>query len=466
MGPWAIARALVIEISRMKGLVAFIIMVTCTYTFGTAAWIFGDDMAQLDEKVQTFLSHSIRFMASFLSLLTIFISTLTVSRDLKRKEIYTISTKPISRLGYLAGKLLGVCIVNLILLTVSGLIIFSIARYPNEYETAGDEEKRRLDNLVLVARKAIYPEFSDKKTVADRMASVEAERQKKDNPDLYDGNPQAYKNLVKGLEYTYFNKLDHEESAVGPMETKTWLFKNVIASNRDKGYIFIRYKQDVTVNPANDECMIENNWAFGPDDPKDSGYNGTGYFKEIIRTYHEFPVKADNIAENGDFYVSYRNIQQKAVDQNITVLFPAETGIQVLYSVGTFEENFIRAILLIYLRLIFLSVLGIVMGAWLSFPVAVLAVMVVYFLGLSSEFLLDAIRMESGRGARSWASVAFRVLPQLARHDPVECLELGRIISNEMIRDCLLYMIVIKAGLLSFFGFVVYRFRELARVIV
>ena len=97
---WAVARNLIVETLRIRSLVIFVLLVVGILTVGFGFWLHDSSSGLGDQKIQTFLSHSFRFSFNFLSFLTIFISIASISRDIKRREIYTIVTKPISRGRY------------------------------------------------------------------------------------------------------------------------------------------------------------------------------------------------------------------------------------------------------------------------------------------------------------------------------------------------------------------------------
>ena len=71
-------------------------------------------------------------------------------------------------------------------------------------------------------------------------------------------------------------------------------------------------------------------------------------------------VKA--VSPGGEFYLAYMNHPSN----NTIVIFPPENGLEVLYVAGHFEANLARALGLIFVRLLFLGVLGLAAGAWVS----------------------------------------------------------------------------------------------------
>jgi hypothetical protein len=107
--------------------------------------------------------------------------------------------------------------------------------------------------------------------------------------------------------------------------------------------------------------------------------------RAAVRTAQEFVIPADAIAEDGYLGLAFYN--NPALNQ--TTIIPED--LKVLYRTGSFTENFFRAVLMVLVRLVFLAVLGISLTTWLSFPVAILVCVLVFFVGLTNGFILDAI---------------------------------------------------------------------------
>ncbi|MCH9023622.1 MAG: hypothetical protein IID32_12805, partial [Planctomycetes bacterium] len=177
----------------------------------------------------------------------------------------------------------------------------------------------------------------------------------------------------------------------------------------------------------------------------------------------EFAIPASEVSSNGDLYVLYGNLIENAP---VTVLFPPETGIEVLFVVDTFEGNFFRTLSLIYLRLLFLSILGLAMGCWLSFPVAVLLVLIVFILGMASGFIADVLKYEGSQLQKYLILQVMSLIPKFTVYDPIPQIERGKLVSWELLGQCGLYMIFIKGSILALFGYLMFKFRELARVVV
>ena len=90
----------------------------------------------------------------------------------------------------------------------------------------------------------------------------------------------------------------------------------------------------------------------------------------------------------------------------------------------------------------------------------------VFLTGLASNFIADAFRWNLGLDKSNVSAVLSFFLPRLGAYDPVPPLEKGHWITNELLTTCLWLMIGVKGGILMFFGYLMFKFRELARVIV
>jgi hypothetical protein len=66
-------------------------------------------------------------------------------------------------------------------------------------------------------------------------------------------------------------------------------------------------------------------------------------------------------------------------------------GIKILYRVGNFESNFLRAILVLWIKLAFLAAIGISVATFLSFPVATLVTFTVFASGVMAPWLAESL---------------------------------------------------------------------------
>ena len=260
-------------------------------------------------------------------------------------------------------------------------------------------------------------------------------------------------------------RLEKQAAAVG--HDLLWEFYNVkpLDANQD---LFVRFKYDVAVNPA--DLHILGRWEIGDDRQIRYGSKiETPIYrfdrKDLIRTFYEIKVSADAIAKDGYLAVRFINVPAN----NTTVIFPLNDGLEVLYNCDTFAANFVRAVILILLRLIFLACLGIFAASFLSFPVAVLLCLAVFFTGTISGFIFESFGALSGNV--SWIYLytvkpIFQLVPQFDKFSPAQFLVPARLLSWSLLAKAAVFMVCIKAVFLFLMAILIFSYREIAKVII
>ena len=129
--------------------------------------------------------------------------------------------------------------------------------------------------------------------------------------------------------------------------------------------------------------------------------------KDLIRTFREFEVPADAVAGDGYLALAFLNVPLN----DTVVIFPLEDGIELLYKADTFTANFVRAVLLVFVRLVFLAALAVFAGSFLSFPVAILLCLAVFTMANMSGFIAESF----GERRRRKRQQGLLLFPQTAR---------------------------------------------------
>jgi len=462
---WAVAKSVLIEFVRLRSLLAFVLLVLGSCTAGLAVWLHLG-AGRGDEKIQTFLSYSLGFSMAILSLLTIFLSVGTVTRDIKRREIFLVAVKPVSRGEFLAGKFAGVALLDLLLLGAVGAAVYGGARVMQRTEPVTEDERSRVRELVLIARRSVEPVLvgvseqdlqEEVRREAERL--IEEETGRLENP-----TGQELAVMRRTITETVYNQMALQRRAVLPGRHVTWHFTGIRPSAAAGGRVYVRYKQNAS--PPVGDLAVMGLWHYG-DDPAVPFTKPPLVRVEEAGAVHEFAVPVGELSPAGELYVAYQNA---AENYPITMVFPlpkeGEVSIEALYVAGGFEANLLRGLGAIYLRLAFLALLGTTMGAWLSLPVAVLLVLVVFGLGISSQFIDDALKWQGVQATTAFNRTIMALVPRLAAYDPAPALEKGRYVAFGMLARAFGVMVVLQGGLAGLAGYAIFRFRELARVTV
>jgi hypothetical protein len=411
----------------------------------------------LKGKLQTFVSYGLSLTSLLLCLLTIIISIYSLSSDIKQCQIWTVVTKPIRRFELLCGKLLGVVILDAMLLFCFASIIYGLTMLVPNLTKASADEIEEAQNEFFTARASIKPQLPD----------VTKESQQLYNKLREQGQIPEQMTAKQAYQQLYQAKL-LEKQAVPPGNQIRWQFDDIgpIDSN---GFVFVRFKYDVSVNPPGNE--IYGKWYIGDDRQFGQGISASKtpiYVVDqpySIRTIHEIAVPANAVVD-GYLGVVFENV---ASLNNTVVIFPIEDGFEILYKADSFVANFIRAAMLIFMRLVFLAVLGISVATWLSFPVAILLCLVVFFSASISGFIFESFDSLGG-GLDSMYSLTIRpllnLLPQFDNLNPSTFMIRGQLLSWWTLAWAAIVLLLIKAMIVWLIGILIFTYKEIAKVTV
>ncbi|MHC4123092.1 MAG: ABC transporter permease [Planctomycetota bacterium] len=454
---WAVATNTVKQALRLKIAAAFIIMV------GLLLPVMGLTMegdGTLKGRLQTFISYSFSLTAFMLCILTIVVSTYSLTSDIKQKQIFTVITKPIRRFQFILGKLLGVILLDIILLIPFYAIIYSITTAIPRFAKASSSEIAQVRDEFFTARASIIPKEPD---VEEEIHQI---YQKLESSGQIE---QHFRGSTKeGILAELRQRTKLRKRAVPPGHALTWQFNNIKPLDPN-GYLFIRFKYDVSRNPA--DLKIYGKWVIGDD--RQIKY-ATGIKTPIypvqqihlIRTPNEIKIPIDAVANDGYLAVTFQNDPQLNVP---VVIFPFEDGLEVLYKADSFLANYIRAVLIIFCRLIFLACLGVLASTFLTFPVAILFCFAIFFAGTISGFTLESFDY-LGKDASWLYSYTLRpivtLLPRLDKFSPAKFLVPARLLSYPLLGKIIAVMVFIKSTLILIFAVLLFHRKELARIVV
>ncbi len=455
---WAVATNTIRQALRMKvALIFFVLLLVLLPVMGLTAT--GD--GTLKGRLQTFVSYGLSLTSLLLSLLTIIVSIYAITSDIEHRQIYTVVTKPIRRYQIILGKVLGVVVLDVVLLTLFAGIVYGVTALIPRFVFATEEQRQEAANEFYTARASLVPPVID---VQKEVAALYTRLQKNDQLDVLYPNmtpPEIVKQLTNRL------RLEKRAATVGQM--LVWEFHNVRVTDPNQS-LFIRFKYDVSVTPADEQVYGE--WRVGDQRQFQPGAQGplqTPVWRQVrkdsVRKFHELEVPASVVAKDGYLAVGFFN---PPLNETV-VLFPVEDGLEVLYKADTFTGNFLRAALLILCRLIFLACLGALAASFLSFPVAILFCLVIFVTGTTSGFIVESFGYMSQNTSRIYAytiQVIIQLLPQFDKYNPTKFLVPARLMSWDFLGQVALVMVVVQSVLSLGLALVIFSFRELAKVVV
>lgn len=332
-------------------------------------------------KLQNFLAYAMGAMSVLLSLTTIFLACSTLAGEFRSRVLHMVVTKPVTRFEILLGKWIGVNLLALIVLTLGGGAIYGLAYYMATRPVEFERDRYRIRDTVWTARVAARPVPQIKEADEAAKQYVKERIQRGELPAAREEIAVAQKR----------EELLRVASVVPDGEFRTFDFTDLTPPERSDATIQVRYK--IVVSPMTFDETITVGWVF-LDVDTNAWLSDPIFTRERANQVQQFLVRAEKVVKNGKARLMVLNPPD--ADNHSAMIFEGPKSLQILYRVGGFEENFVRALLVIQLRLALLSAVGLFFATFTSFPVACFCALSFYVICLGSPFWLESIGANMG----------------------------------------------------------------------
>jgi ABC-type transport system involved in multi-copper enzyme maturation permease subunit len=390
----AIARNVVNEAVRMK--VSLIFIVLMVFGLATLPMLLDPDQP-LRYRVQSFLQFSTAGSFWIIALLVLVFSVSTVATEQRDKVIWQTVTKPVSAWQYLLGKWLGVCTIAAALLLVSGSGVFLFTEYLRSQPAIGEsdgyvtkggkgltEDRLILETQVLTARKTIRPTPRETDAQFDRNVEemVEAELKRVEftvgtPAEIQYRREQLRKTISESLRKSY----QLEGRVIAPGDTKIFRFDGLADAAGSGRPIILRFKFDSGSNRPDIAYRLTVQFLGSPPE----------VIPIALGQFHSIPLTNRILDGDGSAELSITNGDVMTRVANPDALSFSPEGMELSYSAGSFRPNFFRCLGILWVKLAFLSILGICAGTFLSFPVASFVSMTIFLCAESAGYLKSAL---------------------------------------------------------------------------
>jgi hypothetical protein len=522
---WAVARETFIECLRTRVVVIFVLLLgVCVVAM--ALTMEGD--GTLKGRIQTFLAYSAGVTQLLLALVTVFLATGVVAADIRQKTIFTVASKPLARWQYVLGRWSGIVLLNALLLAMATGAIYGLARYlrgtPTRIEArkaAGqlsqdepDLDRLAVDSEVFTARAVHHPEAFDVEGVVEQRFQRLLEEKGKErlirgrvqreleNQRLSTGDhtpieeqliaerlrdAKLRERILAGIKDDLRQQAIEQRQLVMPGTAMRLTFKGLKLRSGKREPLQIRYRLRPLRVP--ESRILKSYWEIY--NPK-TGLRRGLFRDDATETASSFIFPPEAVTSEGELTIFYAN---RPDPRTITPVKIKPEEVTVFYRVGSFEGNLLRAALVILFRLMFLAAAGVLLGVFLSFPIACLVCLIFLGLGMMSGFIQEATKIGTWTGANpttldhlshSLVQFVFFFLPTFSQSRPADALVEGTVISaGDVIREFLVSFqrsgpesnrlwralgleVQAGAGLRAWLclglGWLIFRRRELAKV--
>ncbi|MFK7789730.1 MAG: ABC transporter permease [Phycisphaeraceae bacterium] len=546
-----VARTMVEESLRMG--VALIFIIGMLVLLPMLPLIFGSE-DRVTYMVQRFLTYSNMIVAVLLGLMTVLLAARTVSLEISTRQIHMTLTKPLGRAQYLLGKWLGIVMLNAVLLVVAGIATYGFTMAIAQNPALNDLDRNAVDREVLTARLAKKPDPVDSSW--ERMlANVLREKQLGD-PGRFGDEGMSYQMLADDARQEVAAETIARFYSISAGQSQDYIFTGLgeaaAAAERaivegvdllvDEGGLTQSQAQGLVnlILGRESDLDLENVPQLPADlqtklarilqreviqlsltpatSPKPENLNSEVYLKingqpwprprtptsppPRTRLVTEIPnklnVPAELINNDGEMLLTILvpEARQDGFEQQSMRFNFKDDVIELFYRVGSFESNLTKALLIIWFKLAFLAMLGLIAGSLLSFPVAAMLSLIVYIAAAASGVINDSLDSYSGfaRSDNTWEVItgtfagffsaigsgdiydAFKLLlrltgeafmlliPSFGEFNTYRPLSDGHVITNGTVGTAALKIGLIWTGIVAVVGLFLFNRKEIARV--
>jgi hypothetical protein len=497
--PLAIARNVLDEAVRMKISIIFIVLLVLG--LGLLPQLM-DEGQPLRYRIQTLLQWGTGGAFTIMAVLTAVLSIATVAFEQRDRQIWQVVSKPITRANYLLGKWIGVMALNVVLIGVMGSAVFLFTKYLAAQPASDPYDAYAVREIVLTARKGIEPAYDDPN---DReMLGLINNRFRgflQSNAPIVDQQPIGYlsdeitryldeattdsqRDLARERKlYQYAvvsrtaNQIMEELRALSrtvdpafvgqftrQFQGRQFRFDGLDELDENARSVVLRYKINSGSNMPG--AVYELTFIF----PRSNRYVVESSALGQTQTV-EIPVS--EISDDGvlEFAVVHGNYQTARSSSDRSITFPPD-GLELMYTVGNFEGNYLRVMVVQWVKLGLLAALGIAAATFMSFPVASLFTFVGLFAAESSGFLKESLQYfttHEKTGLEYGLAIVIRLIGHAvtwlfgpyADLRPTTRLVEGRIIPWSDVLSGMA-VITVAIALIGLVGWSIFRRRELA----
>jgi hypothetical protein len=401
---------------------------------------------------QIILTYTLSAVTILLGISTLWLSCGTLARDIEECQIQVVATKPVARWQIWLGKWFGIASLNAALLLLAGVCIYATLQWRASKLPA--QEQTQLRQQVLVARGSARPDNVDAQI--DTETEQILQNRLKQTP-LTTADLAEVRNQIRA-------QVKSDFELAPPGVPRGWTVDLGLAKNYLHNQpLQMRVKFNAANhNPSGTFVAL---WQIG--DPNSTNLVQLAPMSLSPDTFHEFTIPPNLYDANGKLTIIFLN------PNNISLLFPVEDGITVLYPESTFTVNFLRALGIIFCWLILLSAIGLMAASFLSFPVATFFSLAMLAVAFSSDTLAENIGLATptpGGPAipisqvliNNFYRVIVAVLSLAENFSPIDSVSTGRSIPWSELGAAFAQIVLLLGGIFAVAGIILFNRRELA----
>lgn len=403
VSPIAVGRVTLLEGVRSLAAIGFAAPIVILIPFMALS---RDPDQGLYQAIPGFLDWGHTVVYTSAALLAILFGCASTAFEIRDRQVWTVLTKPVSRMGWMSGKWLGTMTLAAALLAGGGVTLYVGAHYMAALPPISERDARDVRNVVLTARMATSPELQ--RLSRDRLieivdAAIESDPAIK--TEIEEGR-RTRDEAMRELALAKQNEFMNSQRTIPPGQVREYTFRGLrpaLAANRQ---LSLKYHLHAGADDAHQRFPLIIKFLTG--EGKDA-WDVRNWTPNEVYTYEVEPRFVD---PDGTLTVQLYNA---GVDDSVdppqpfpgplTIYFDPD-GLEVMYAQTSFGDNLARALLVDFIKVGFLAALAIVAGTIFSFPVAVLLAFGIYSMATLTPFLAQSLEYyapDRSSGVVIWA---------------------------------------------------------------
>lgn len=408
-------------------------------------------------KIQIFLNYGLLLTSAVLYLCTLFFTSSSLASEIKQKQIYLIDVKPVQRHEFIIGKFLGVALLNLIFLSITGTVLLGTIEVLKTTAKSQEDVKEIQEKFLRV-----YQSKTPFINTVQQQMQMEKEFERLQKLGQLPNEPEP---LIKEK---ILEEIQELSRLVPAGMVKEWTFYNIPETliQEDKNLI-LKYK--IFTSVGNPDKILKTTWQIG------RGSNRFIYESETqVGEMVSFSFPSYTIEKNGTLFIRFTHRN----NSDGMIYFPKNEGITIYYPVGNFYINYAKTLACIYLMSCFIITLCLFGCTFLNFPVAVFLTLVVLFIASMAGFLQELIPMAKNLTQEKTIiesiflvlsdislKISLALIPTFTGCVPLDNLFTGMNISIDYMIKNLLYLGIFRICSFLFLSCLIFSYRELGRPI-
>lgn len=433
-------------------------------------------VGKTEEFIRVSLLYSLWAVSIILSLSSLWLGCYVMSHDIDSYQIHMVISKPVSRITVWLGKWAGINLINLVLLFVSGAIVYGAVMM--RYRSAGEEgqyaerqlerdnaaaARERIRSRILVGRRSFMPRQID----PERAAEFHARRRKAELEK--EGKQVSDADLIK-MRDEIREQIDRMPVEVRSGEAFRWIFENV-PEDLNKESLTLRYRPYLGKVSSEDQRESYILWSVMVPYRSEGG-NIAMYRQPLSQrpeqyftgVFHEKELPPGIISGDGRVFVEVVNMDVFGGKH----FYQHADGPKLLVPVCSFEMNYLRALLVMTIQLLLLSGLACSFGGFLTMPTAIFMVASYLLFGALSVILTDSeffVASVWDRTGQMLAAALLKVIIPLQNFDVTDLLSGGDLIEFSLIGELFCKYFLLRGMPLFLLGIWLYCRREMGSAV-